>query len=114
MAEFGIERNEEGTPVVSFLISALLLVALVAGGIALIVATRETVRGSGAGRGGCDETWEHDLAQYKNLRDRGVLDDDEYRRIRTLVDPSARSAQEGSSELPPASAERNQSEDRRN
>ena len=100
--------------VVSFLLSSLLLIALVAGGIAAIVATREKPRGGSADRGDCDETWEQTLAEYKNLRDRGVLDDDEYRRIRTLVDPSARSAQGGSSELPPASAERNQSEDRRN
>ena len=83
-----------------------LLVALVAGGIALIVATRETVHKSGAGHGGCDEMREHDLAQYKNLRDRGVLDEDEYRRIIRLIDPSEHIAQEDRCDPPLASAER--------
>lgn len=99
---------------ISFLISVLLLAAFVAGGIALIVATRETVRKPGADRGGCDETWEHELAQYKNLRDRGVLEEDEYRRIRRLVDPSSPFAQGDQCELPPASAEGEQSQGRRN
>lgn len=31
--------------------------------------------------------WEKALADYKNLRDQGVLSDEEYRKIRTLVEP---------------------------
>lgn len=108
------DSGGEGRPLTSFVISALLLVALVAGGIALIVAIRETIRGSGAGRGDCDGTWEEDLAQYKNLRDRGVLNEDEYRRIKTLVDPSVRSATPTANEPSPAPAEGEISEDRRN
>jgi hypothetical protein len=100
--------------VVSFVISSLVLTALVAGGIAVIVATREKARGTGADRGDCDETWEQTLAEYKNLRDRGVLSEDEYRRIKTFVDPSARTTLTNSSDLPAISAERTTPEDWRN
>jgi len=31
--------------------------------------------------------WENALVGYKNLRDQGVLSDEEYRKIRTLVEP---------------------------
>lgn len=31
--------------------------------------------------------WENALAGYKNLRDQGVLSDEEYRKIRTLAEP---------------------------
>lgn len=37
----------------------------------------------GSGRG----DWEKALAGYKNLRDQGVLSEEEYRKIRTLVEP---------------------------
>jgi len=105
---------EEVAVVVSFLISSLLLIALGAGGIAVIVATREKVRGSGADRGDCDETWEQTLAEYKNLRDRGVLSEDEYRRIRTFVDPSARTPLTNADEPSASPAERTTPEDWRN
>ena len=98
----------------SFLISSLLLIALVAGGITLIVATRETVRESGVDRGDCDGTREQQLAEYKNLRDRGVLSEDEYRRIKTFVDTSAGTAMTKSSEPSAAAAERTTQEDWRN
>jgi hypothetical protein len=100
--------------VVSFLVSSLLLIALVAGGIAAIVATREKLRGVGADRGDCDETWERTLAEYKNLRDRGVLSEDEYRRIKTFVDPSTRTPVTNGDEPPAISAERTTTEDWRN
>lgn len=99
---------------VSFLISSLLLIALVAGGIAAIVATREKVRSPGAGRGDCDETWEQTLTEYKNLRDRGVLSEDEYRRIKTFVDPSARTTLTNTDEPSAFPAERTTPEDWRN
>ena len=31
--------------------------------------------------------WDKALADYKNLRDQGVLSEEEYRKIRTLVEP---------------------------
>lgn len=69
----------------SFLISALMLAALVAAGVVVIVTIRSRYRGSGAEGG----DWESALAGYKNLRDKGVLSDEEYRKIRTLVEPRA-------------------------
>ncbi len=71
---------------VLLLINSLILLAVVACGIVVIVSIREKLRGTGAGRGDCDETWEQTLTEYKKLRDRGVLEEDEYRRIRTLGD----------------------------
>lgn len=99
---------------VSFLLSSFLLIALVAGGIAVIVATREKSRGGGVDHGDCDETWEQTLAEYKNLRDRGVLSEDEYRRIKTFVDPSARTSATNANEPSAISAERTTPEDWRN
>lgn len=69
----------------SFLISALMLAAFVATGIVAIVTIRSRYRGRGAEGG----DWESALAGYKNLRDKGVLSDEEYRKIRTLVEPRA-------------------------
>ncbi|MFM8952675.1 MAG: hypothetical protein ACKOOF_06395 [Planctomycetaceae bacterium] len=34
--------------------------------------------------------WARTLAEYKNLRDEGVLSEEEYRKIRTLVEPRLR------------------------
>ena len=67
----------------SFLTSALLLALFVGAGIVAIVITRSRYRGRGAAGG----DWESALAEYKNLRDKGVLSDEEYRKIRTLVEP---------------------------
>ncbi len=106
--------EKEVTVVVSFLMSSLVLIALVAGGIAVIVATREKARGPVADRGDCDETWEQTLAEYKNLRDRGVLSEDEYRRIKTFVDPSARTSITNADEPSASPAERTTTEDWRN
>lgn len=67
----------------SFLTSALLLALFVGAGIVAIVITRSRSRSRGAD----DGDWESDLAGFKNLRDKGVLSDAEYRKIRTLVEP---------------------------
>ena len=67
----------------AFLISAVLLGLLVAIGIAAIVAVRSWWLDSGADHG----DWESSLVGYKNLRDKGVLSPEEYRKIRTLVEP---------------------------
>ena len=76
----------------SLLINSLILLAVVACGIVVIVLIREKLRETDSGRGDCDETWEQTLTEYKKLRDRGVLEEDEYRRIRTLGDPFSKVA----------------------
>lgn len=70
----------------AFLISAVLLGLLVAVGIAAIVAVRSWWLDSGADHG----DWESSLVGYKNLRDKGVLSEEEYRKISTLVEPHVR------------------------
>ena len=67
----------------SFFISALLLTGFVAAGVAVIVTIRSRLRNSDGDR----DSWETTLAEYKNLRDKGVLTADEYRKIRVLVEP---------------------------
>lgn len=46
--------------------------------------------------------WEKALADYKNLRDQGVLSEEEYRKIRTLVEPHVQRP-EGGGVMPRAS-----------
>jgi len=67
----------------SFLINAFLLAAFVTGGIVAIVMIRSRLLMSE----GKHDSWETTLAEYKNLRDKGVLSTEEYRKIRTLVEP---------------------------
>jgi hypothetical protein len=76
------------------------LAAIVVGGLlAFIVALRALqawVRRAQqdqpeSGRG----DWENALAGYKNLRDEGVLSEEEYRKIRTLVEPHMQKAVPG-------------------
>lgn len=67
----------------SFLTSALLLAAFVSVGVVLIVMIRSRLRQADTGPG----SWETTLAEYRNLRDKGVLSADEYRKIKTLVEP---------------------------
>ena len=52
---------------------------------------RSTQEEPTAGRG----DWENALAGYKNLREQGVLSEDEYRKIRTLVEPHLHVGQSG-------------------
>ena len=77
----------------AFLISSLVLVILVGAGVLAITFLRSRLLdqrlASGAGSGHGD--WESALAGYKNLRDKGVLSDEEYRKITTLVEPHVRS-----------------------
>ncbi|MBT6642068.1 MAG: hypothetical protein HOB45_02915 [Planctomycetaceae bacterium] len=85
---------------IPLLIHSLILLAVVVSGIVVIVLIREKLHGTGAGRGDCDETWEQKLAEYKKLRDRGVLEEDEYRRIRTLGNPFPKDAENIPKTLP--------------
>ena len=69
----------------AFVVSAALLALVVAAGVAAIAAIRSRMRADDD-----QATWERTLADYKNLRDEGVLSEEEYRNIRTLVEPRTR------------------------
>jgi len=68
------------------LLSVLFLALLVAAAVVVIVTIRGRCREGGEDRGG----WEKALVDYRNLRDAGVLSEEEYRKIRTLVEPHTR------------------------
>lgn len=84
-------------------INALLLVFILGAGIAVIVAVRRQLglssrhaseHASGHGEAGHSGLaggagWETTITEYKNLRDEGVLSEEEFRKIRTLVEPRA-------------------------
>ena len=69
-----------------FLISLLVLVAILAGGVVAIVTIRRQAFRRGDDRG----DWERSLVDWRNLRDEGVLSEEEFRKIRTLVEPRMR------------------------
>jgi hypothetical protein len=69
----------------SLLVSIAILVLLVAAGIGAVLAIRRWLK-PGDDRG----DWAKTLSEYKNLRDEGVLSEEEYRKIRTLVEPRLR------------------------
>lgn len=75
--------GDSGLVMLSFLSSALVLAAFVAAGVVAIVVLRSRYRAADADEG----AWETALAEYKQLRDKGVLSAEEYRKIRTLVEP---------------------------
>jgi hypothetical protein len=86
----------------SFLFSAIVLAAFVATGIAVIVKIRSHYRDADADRGDLGRGhWENALVGYKNLRDKGVLSDEEYRKIRTLVEPHLQKSDSGGGQPPP-------------
>lgn len=71
----------------------VVLAVLLGGGVAAIWAARRhwLMADDTAGAGGADHgDWEKTLVEYKNLRDEGVLSEEEFRRIRTLVEPHTR------------------------
>ena len=70
---------------VQILVTLLGLALLVGVGIVVIVMIRSRLV-SADERG----DWEKTLVDYKNLRDEGVLSDEEFRKIRTLVEPRMR------------------------
>jgi hypothetical protein len=75
----------------SYLASVLLLTLVVAVGVVAIVTIRARWLAPGDDRG----DWEKTLVDYKNLRDEGVLSEEEYRKIRTLVEPQLRLGRPG-------------------
>lgn len=81
----GPPLNWPGT-VPAFLLSAALLAIVVAVGVAAIV----TIRDRWLRSTNDQADWERTLAGCKNLRDEGVLTAEEFRNIRTLVEPRTR------------------------
>ena len=73
-------------PESAYLASVLLLAIVVGAGIVAIVMIRGRWLASGDDRG----DWERTLVDYKNLRDEGVLSEEEFRKLRTLVEPRTR------------------------
>ncbi len=92
-------------------VNAVLLVLVLGAGIAALVIVRRRLRPPSFRQGGQSESfsspsgpagmtgttgfpggesWEKMLAGYKNLRDEGVLSEEEFRKIRTLVEPQSR------------------------
>ena len=71
----------------AFVLSTLALCLFVGGGIGAIVMIRAWMRGADELDGSGHGDWESALAGYKNLRDKGVLSEEEYRKIRTAVEP---------------------------
>ena len=69
----------------------LLVVLVLAGGCGAIVIIRRRWLAPGDDRG----DWEKSLVDYRNLRDEGVLSEEEYRKIRTLVEPRLRDDEPG-------------------
>ena len=69
-----------------FVVSLLVLGLLVGLGVVAIVMIRSRWLDTGDDRG----DWEKTLVDCKNLRDTGLLTEDEYRTIRTLVEPRTR------------------------
>jgi len=78
-------QTKEAEAVTAFVVSAALLALVVAAGVAAITLIRSRMRADDD-----QATWERTLAEYKNLRDEGVLSEEEYRNIRTLVEPRTR------------------------
>ncbi|NBX29636.1 SHOCT domain-containing protein [bacterium] len=74
----------------SLLVNLAVLVLLAAGGFGAVVMLRRWLA-SGDDRG----DWARRLTEYKNLRDEGVLSEEEYRKIRTLVEPRLRGGASG-------------------
>lgn len=70
----------------TYVASVLLLALVVGGGVVAIVMIRARWLQPGDDQG----DWERTLVNYKNLRDEGVLSEEEYRNIRTLVEPRTR------------------------
>jgi len=71
----------------AILTTLLALCLLVGAGIVAIVTIRRRWLAAGDDRG----DWEKTLVECRNLRDEGVLSEEEFRKIRTLVEPRMRS-----------------------
>ena len=70
----------------AILTTVILLCLVVGAGVVAIVTIRRRWLVAGDDRG----DWEKTLVDCKNLRDEGVLSEEEFRKIRTLVEPRTR------------------------
>ncbi len=68
------------------LVIALLLAVALGAGLGAVWWVRGWLRKSGDDRG----DWERTLVGWRNLRDAGVLTEEEYRKVRTLAEPRTR------------------------
>jgi hypothetical protein len=90
----------------SSLATAAIGAAVLLGGLVAAILAIRTVQGwarnarDDGGKSGRGD-WENALAGYKNLRDQGVLSDEEYRKIRTLVEPHLQQGEVGNPPAPP-------------
>ena len=82
-----------------FLVSAVVLGLFVAIGIAAILAVRSRWVEPEADHG----DWESTLVGYKNLRDKGVLSEEEYRKISAAFEPLVRQDGAGEADRQPRS-----------
>jgi hypothetical protein len=87
----GARHTSRRTSVPPYLASVLLLALVVGAGFVAIVTIRRRWLAAGDDRG----DWERTLVEYKNLRDEGVLSEEEYRKIRRLVEPRLRIGKPG-------------------
>jgi|694.fasta_scaffold53249_2 hypothetical protein len=83
------------------LVLAGVVVGVVLAGVLVILVVQKAMARSTDDRG----DWVKTLVSYKNLRDHGVLSDEEYRKIRTLVEPRSGIDAPGHPERRPASGD---------
>lgn len=79
-------RSRRGFAVPPILVIAILLCVALVAAVLLIATVRRRLRRAGDDRG----DWERTLVEWRNLRDEGVLTEEEYRKVRTLVEPRTR------------------------
>ena len=65
---------------------AIVLAAVLAGGAVATMVVRRWRRRTADDRA----DWERTLVEWRNLRDEGVLTEEEFRKVRTLVEPRTR------------------------
>ena len=75
-----------GRAVSQLLTIAILLAVVLGAGVFAVSRVRAWLRRSGDDPG----DWEKTLVDWRNLRDEGVLTEEEYRKVRTLVEPLTR------------------------
>ena len=80
------QRLRTGCAVPPLLVVVILLAVAIGVGLIAVQRVRRWLRRDGDDRG----VWERALVEWRNLRDEGVLTEEEYRKVRTLVEPRTR------------------------
>lgn len=73
-----------GVDPIQLVVSLVVLIALILGGAAVIVAVRKRLLYEGRDDGEGDDLYSV-LQEYKRLRDRGLISGEEYERIRSVI-----------------------------